>query len=337
MERVTIVGLGLIGTSIGLGLKKAKFKTAIEIVGTDRDSMNTARASRMGAVDKTNLQLNSAIQGARMVILATPVNAMKEIMEIIGPRLEEGATVTDTGSTKTAVMAWAEEYLPDGISFVGGHPMAGKEQSGPEAAEATLFSGATYCIIPGKGASSDAVKSITGLVEVLGAKPLFINAAEHDSFVAAISSLPMLLSTALVTSTTKSPQWQEMARMASSGYRDISRLASGDPEMNRDICLTNPDAIVHWVNEMIKELYDFRNKIKEGGDESVMGIFVQAWEARARWMAGIDSEKPTIDIPSAGDAFASFFMGERLARKAREITAAVISKDKKHPTKYQKR
>ncbi|MBI4298764.1 MAG: prephenate dehydrogenase/arogenate dehydrogenase family protein [Chloroflexi bacterium] len=331
MGKITIVGLGLIGTSIGLGLKKANLKD-IEIVGTDKDSEVSSRASKMGAIDKASRDLIPAIQDTNMVILATPVMAMKELMEIIGPHLEEGATVTDTGSTKSSVMAWAEEYLPSSVSFVGGHPMAGKEKSGPDAAEATLFNNTPYCIIPGKQADPSAVKSVAGLAEILGAKPMFMDAPEHDSFVAAISHLPMILSIALVTSTAKSPQWSEMARLASTGYRDITRLASGDPEMNRDICLTNADFLVRWVDEIIKELYEFRNNIKEGR-ESLLSTFVQAWEARARWLAGVTREEAKVELPTVGESFAGMLMGDRLARKVKEIT----SRDKKDPTKYYKR
>ncbi len=227
MDRVTIVGMGLIGTSIGLGLKKAKLDE-IELLGTDMDSSASGKASRKGAVDKINRNLAASVEGARLVILATPVMAMKEVMQVIGSSLEEGCTVTDTGSTKAEIMGWAKEYLPSHVSFVGGHPMAGKEQSGPDAAEDSLFQGTTYCILPGDGARPEAVKTVTSLAEALGATPLFMDVQEHDSFVAAASHLPMVLSTALVTSLAKSPSWPEISSLASSGFRDVSRLASGE-------------------------------------------------------------------------------------------------------------
>ena len=153
MDRITIVGMGLIGTSLGLALKKADL--GLEIVGTDRDRAVSGTAKRMGACDSTQNNPLDAIRGARMVILATPVGGIREMLKLYGPELEPGVIVTDTGSTKAEVLAWAEEFLPDTVSFVGGHPMAGKELSGPVAAEADLFQNATYCIIPGKGADED--------------------------------------------------------------------------------------------------------------------------------------------------------------------------------------
>ena len=332
MQRITIVGLGLIGTSIGLGLKQAGLDH-IEIVGTDMESSASGRARRKGAVDKVSHNLVSSIEGSGLVIIAVPVMAIKEVMELIGPHLGEGCVVTDTGSTKVSVLEWAREHLPSEVNFVGGHPMAGKEESGPDAAEATLFQDAAYCIVPGQGASSQSVKSVVGLAELLGATPFFIDAKEHDSFAAAASHLPMILSTILVTATTNGPAWDEIAKLVGTGYKDISRLASGDPEMSRDICLTNPDEIVHWLDEYMKHVYDFRNRVKEGKGESIIEVFIEAWEARAKWLAGVPKRKDPIrsePTPSLADSASTFLLGDRLAAKRREM----IERNKRDPLKY---
>ena len=122
-----------------------------------------------------------------MVILATPVGGIRDLMELYGPELEDGCIVTDTGSTKAQVLRWAEQYLPDRVNFVGGHPMAGREISGPEGAQADLFKNATYCIIPGKTSSQKAVEAIVKMADTIEAKPYFIDPVEHDSFVASVS------------------------------------------------------------------------------------------------------------------------------------------------------
>ena len=331
MERITIVGMGLIGTSIGLALKEAKIDA--EIVGTDMSSRASGKASKMHAVDKTSRNLVSSVKESKLVILATPVMAMREIMELIGPHLEEGCTVTDTGSTKSSVLEWASEYLPSHVSFVGGHPMAGKEQTGPDAADASLFQNATYCIIPGERARQEAVKSVVTLAEILGAIPFFMDAKEHDSFAAAASHLPTILSTILMNSVTNSPSWDEISKLTSTGFLDISRLASSDPEMNRDICLTNPEDVIYWIDQFIKELYDFRNRVKEGQGEEIIETFINSWEARSRWLAGVPKRKdPSADGPriSVADSATQMLLGERLAERRREMQ----EKTKKDPLKY---
>ena len=327
MERVAIIGLGLIGSSIGLALKQSG--GGLEIVGMDKDPSVVAKSYRIGAVDRTTSDLKSTVEGARIVILATPVMAMRDVMEAIGSRLNEDTIVTDTGSTKGAVLKWAEELLPAKISFVGGHPMAGREVSGPEAADAAIFKGAKYCVVPGRGATSEAVKAVVRMIQMIKAEPLFIGAQEHDGYVAAVSHLPMLLSTALVHATTKSPAWAEISGLASSGYRDMSRLASGDPEMHRDICVTNVEPIVAWLDEIIRELYDLRGQVSNGGD-NLLRTFIESWESRALWIYGRQRDEKKPEIPGVGENMANLFVGDRLVGKVKDI-AGLFKRD---PTKY---
>ncbi|MFQ5826508.1 MAG: prephenate dehydrogenase, partial [Dehalococcoidia bacterium] len=229
--------------------------------------------------------LGAAVQGADVVILATPIMAMKEVMREMASHLRPGAVVTDTASTKAQVMEWAEECLPTSVSFVGGHPMAGKEAWGIEVAEAGLFRGATYCLIPATGVSSEAVQRVAGMVEQVGARPLFLEAQEHDHLVAAVSHLPILISAALVSATTQSPFWPQMAELAATGYRDVTRLASGRPEMSRDICLSNKGAVLSWLDRFMEELQAFKHLLDEGGGEGELEeAFFRAREARERWL-----------------------------------------------------
>jgi prephenate dehydrogenase len=282
MRRITIIGLGLIGGSIALSLKQAGLGD-IELVGYTRSSETAIKALKRGAVDKIEDNLVSAVDKAEIVVLATPVMAMKEILEKMGPHLSHSCIVTDAASTKVKVMEWAEKYLPSGIKFIGGHPMAGKELSGIEAAEADLFKGCTYCIVQGEDTSSEEIKVITDLVKYLGANPFFITASEHDNFVAGISHLPLIISSSLVMSTTQSPYWQDMSVLAAGGYRDVTRLASQHPVMNRDICLTNQKNILKWIDEFTKELNRFRQLVIDG-DQALDKAFIQAQQARHKWI-----------------------------------------------------
>jgi len=163
--------------------------------------------------------------------------------------------------------------------------MAGKETSGINEAEADLFQGCVYCLTPSSCATPQAVRKLKRLVESIGAKPFFIDAETHDNLVAGVSHLPMLLSAAFVTTTTKSRLWPEMAKLAAGGYRDFSRLASGNPEMNRDICLTNQEKIVDWLDRYIEVLKGYRHLVAEDGEE-LSEMLAQAREARERWLRG---------------------------------------------------
>lgn len=308
MERIAIVGLGLIGTSIGLGLQRQKRKD-VEIIGHDREPVVAGRARQRGAVDRISWSLPNTVEGAKLVIIATPVQAVREVLEHIAPVLSEGAVVTDTASTKVEVLKWAEEILPPHVHFVGGHPLAGKEVSGPDAADANLLDGALYCLVPSRRAPASAVQSMMAVVNALGATPYFLDAHEHDGLVAGVSHLPLVLSAAMVTATSQSPAWREMAKVAATGYRDITRLASGSPEMGRDILLTNREEVVRWIDRFIETLLSYRRMVLEG-DEMLETALTQAREARERWLRGeTEPEGPQVPLPSASDMMSDLFLG----------------------------
>lgn len=310
--RITIIGLGLIGGSLGLALKRNKLDD-LEIVGHDKEHAVAGEAKRKRAIDHAEWNLPRSVEKAGIVVVATPVQAIGEVFGQIAPHLQPDAVVTDTGSTKFQVMAWAKERLPDTVSFVGGHPMAGKETPGIESADANLFSGCTYCLVPGR-TTPEALKAIVAMVQMVGARHLFVDAYEHDGLVAAVSHLPLVVSTALVTATASSPSWREMAKLAASGYRDVTRLASGEPVMGRDICLTNRENLLRWIDLYIEELRRYRQWLQDG-DEALGKAFERAREVRQRWLAGVGDETPQAEVASFQEQVASLFMGERLARR----------------------
>ncbi len=323
MPKIAIVGTGLIGTSIALGLKQARAQN-LELVGADLERRSRDGAQKRKAFDRVEVSLPATVRDANLVVLATPVMAMRDVMETIAPNLQEGCIVTDVGSSKRVVLDWAEELLPNSVDFVGGHPMAGKESSGPGDAAADLFRGKAYCIIPGAGASDQAVSEVTALAEAVGAVPYFIGADEHDSYVAAVSHLPFMLSVALVGCTSKSANWGDIAQLASTGYKDLTRLASGDPVMHRDICITNPEAILAWTDSFIRELYEMRKLLANGeGDgegldgQAIHKAFQEASDARARWLANAvnplaRSQTVAPEIPSFTENLGRMLLGTKL-------------------------
>jgi len=284
---VTIIGLGLIGGSIGLALRQGK-KPGWEIVGCSRRQETVANALSSGAIERGETSLKDAVKQADFVIIATPVLTVKEIFSEIAPHLPSACIVTDTASTKVQVMKWAEEILPPTVDFIGGHPMAGKETYGIQAAEAELFRGCTYCLTSSEKASPKSIDKVTSMIKKLGAIPFFIDAQEHDNLVAGISHLPMLLSAALVSLTTKNPSWSKMSKLAASGYHDLSRLASGNPEVNAHICLSNQEAIVNWIDKFSQELERYRQLVAKG-DERLEQTLTEANKARQEWLNNLSA------------------------------------------------
>ena len=291
MQRVLIVGLGLIGSSIGMALRrwseerKVDGRKPLEVVGFDPNLDQQRAAEKLGAVDKGAWDLAKASRDADVIVLATPVNSMRDVMQDLVPHLQPGAIVTDTGSTKAEVLKWAAEILPREVHFIGTHPMAGKTQS-VEGADADLFVGATWCVSPSVTASEEAVRTVLGLVSAAGAEPFFIDPGEHDAYVAGVSHLPFVLSAALMNAVSRDPSWRDMKTLTAGGFRDTTRLAAGSPAMHRDILLTNRDAVTRWIDAVVGTLGEIRETIAsgdEGASASLDAFFSEARDARAVW------------------------------------------------------
>ncbi|MCZ7575758.1 MAG: prephenate dehydrogenase/arogenate dehydrogenase family protein [Dehalococcoidia bacterium] len=248
--------------------------------------------------------------GAGLVILAVPVVAARQILQDIGRYLEPGVVITDACSTKSDIMRWAQEYLPESANFVGGHPMAGKEKSGPSAASADLFKDATWAITPSPRADEKAVGVVLGLVETLGAIPLYIDSAEHDQYAAAVSHVPLLLSVALFRMVRDSQGWEDASLLAGPGFRDLTRLASGDPVMSRDIMFTNREAILHWIGRIQDELSTVKKALEIGG-EPVLDLFRSTQLDRDTFIENppVRRRPEGVGAPSAQDAMARMFVG----------------------------
>jgi len=320
--KIAIVGTGLIGGSIGLAIKQARLN--FEIVGHDKDLLIARKARQRGAVDKVEWNLISAVEGAALVILAIPVVAIKPTLEAIATALLPDCIVTDTAATKREVLAWADAILPAGVSFVGGHPFTGKKAStgeGIDAADVNLFQNVPYCVVPSPRAETRAVESVTGLINAIGAKPYFLDPNEHDSYVAAVEHLPLILAAALVSTTTSAPVWRDMSRLAAGAYRVVSGLADSDPDENRAICATNQDSLIHWIDACIANLQGWREQIQAGGDP-LKASFEAVRLARAKWLVSSSDEEGSV-IPTAvpglsmGDQMRQLLTGIRLPRDQR--------------------
>lgn len=279
-NRVAIIGLGLIGGSLGLALRQAK--AARQVAGFDNLKGVGDRARKLGAIDQACSSLAEAARGAELIILATPVGEMRFLLQQLATCASPGAVVTDVASTKAQVISWAEEYLPSTIFFVGGHPIAGKETNGIEAAQADLFKQCVYCLTPTKRTSPAALDKVVALIDTLGARMRFLEPPEHDGMVAGVSHLPYIASIALMQTAALNPAWDDASRLAANGFRDTTRLAAGSPAMHRDICLTNSEAITRWLSDYIAVLSTLRERIA-ARDQNLGEVFEQAQKARIKW------------------------------------------------------
>ena len=252
-------------------------------------------------------------------------------MRGIAPSLSKNCTVTDTASTKGAVITMADELLPPETSFVGGHPLAGKERQGIDHADAELFRDKKYAVVPPPTADSEAVSTILSIVDGIGAQPLPLEAAEHDRYTAAISHLPLVISTALFTLARSSAAWPDLSAAAASAFRDLTRLASGDPTMSRDICETNREAILHWLDRYLKELDRYRQLISQGSDD-LLDVFTTAQAERDKFLAGESPDGVPGDDSEIRQEILGSLVGKAMIDRLRRKTEVRSSNRQEWPT-----
>jgi prephenate dehydrogenase len=291
-QQVTIVGIGLLGSSLGLALKR--LSPAPRVIGCDLSGDARREASSKRAVDRATSNVVDAVQGSDLVVLATPVRAIELVMEEIAPVLAPGTVVTDTGSTKRQIVDWAARYLPQNVSFVGGHPMTGRTTAGTPGPAAELFENAVYCISTPPSAEAKAVENIVKMVEALGSTPYFVEPDEHDGLVASVSHLPYVVSTAIMRIAATDRGWREAKTIAAGGFATATHLTDGNPRMFADICLTNREQVARQLSRLIDELADLREAVEQG-DEAIYNRFLEARVMHDEWLAGrsADESPPT--------------------------------------------
>lgn len=278
---VCIVGVGLIGGSFGLAVKKHGI--AGRVIGVARTAATIEKAIACGAIDEGFDDVAAAAREADFVFLAPPVAQMHGLCEKIAPALRAGAIVTDAGSTKADIVRDCSPLFQGKAAFVAGHPMAGSEQSGVEAARADLFEGAMWLLTPTPRTADYAVSNLKKLIETLGAKPLLMDPDTHDQLVAVASHVPHVVASALmhVFLETKA-EHEQVQELVASGWRDATRVAAGSPEMWRDICLANGDAVATGLGRLILELDKLRDMLQLHDADGVLNWFEAAADERRK-------------------------------------------------------
>lgn len=309
--RITIIGLGLIGGSIGLALKKSKLD--LEIVGHDKDLGVAGRALKRGAVDKTEWNLLNACDGAGLIVLAMPLEGVRDTLAALRAHLAPGTLVTDTATTKVPVLDWARE-LPREVEFIGGNPVLDPRREiggqGIDAADATLFQNATYCLVPSVSASAQAIDVMSGFVNVLGAKPYFIEAAEHDGLMAGVQHLPALLATAYASSIVTEQGWIERSKLASATFRAAMDLVPSDKHTARMQFLAHREDLTRWIDQSIAKLRELRTLLVTENAEALEALVQTIADERAKWQSG-QLDRGALPAPDlqASSSFERLFLG----------------------------
>jgi prephenate dehydrogenase len=268
---VAVVGLGLMGSSFALALKKAR--PDITIVGSDPNPIVVRKALERDIVSSANTDL-TVVAMADLVFVGAPINALRQVFAGLAG-VAEAPLVTDMAGTKADVEEWA---AAEGLDFVGGHPMCGKEVSGIDHADASMFENAAWVLTRDE-------PRINELVEAVGAHPVVIDAITHDRLVAGVSHAAFLLSVGYVLATSRRKDWPEASRLAAGGFRDMSRLAAGEPDLYAGVVRTNRQNIVEMLDAVSAELTRLRRHI-EADDPRLIELFEEARAVRQRWAKG---------------------------------------------------
>lgn len=276
---ISIVGLGRVGLALGLALQRVK--TDFEIWGHDRDHARGKAAGKAKAVDKASWNLIEVAEAADLLFVTEPLEQLAETLEVIAPHVRSGSLITDTAGTKTAVMALADRLVPDEVSFVGGHPIP----HSATADEASLLTGAAYCLVPAPGASEKSVEVLTGLVSAIGAQPYFIGAEEHDALVAGVHHLPYLLSSVFHRVIDASPSARDLHRL-SPGAAATGVLAGADGAHEREAVMANNENVLVWLDQALADLVTFRDALSAGDSETLSALLEDSDAARVHWGAG---------------------------------------------------
>jgi len=282
LKKIVIFGVGLIGGSVALALKKAG--SAAQIIGVGRSTESLQSALDLGVIDVACSDIAQALHNADIVLIAAPVAQTASILTAIKPALAANTVVTDAGSTKSDVLACAQEILGEQFSqFVGGHPIAGAEKSGVTAATTDLYRNKNVVLTPTETTNADAVQRVRELWQHCGANVTEMPAATHDSIFAAVSHLPHLLAFALVDDIASRQNAEQLFGFAASGFRDFTRIAGSHPEMWRDISLANRAALLNEITAYQDELSRLKQMLELSDGDALHALFDRASTARNNW------------------------------------------------------
>ena len=279
-EKVCIVGLGLIGGSIGLAIKRSNISN--QITGYARSNSTLERAIELGLVDSVKDNLKDAVNNSDLVILATPLSTFRELVEEMNPFLKKGCIITDTGSAKLTVIEDLKDILPNGVEFVPGHPIAGTEESGPDAGFAELFDNRWCILTPTEDNNINAVDLVRGFWESIGSKVEIMDAMHHDKVLAITSHIPHLIAFNIVGTANNlaNVTEKEVVKYSAGGFRDFTRIAASDPKMWSDIFTYNSDAVLEMLDLFSNDLAKLKAAVIKKDSDLLFSNFEKTREVR---------------------------------------------------------
>jgi prephenate dehydrogenase len=308
---IAIVGLGLVGQSIGLALRR--YPEKVTVVGHDPSPDLSSKAKRAGAVERAEWNLINAVINADRIVLALPLNEIRATLEAIKQDLQPGCVIVDTADVKAPVMQWAAEILPPEVHFVGGHPILLTDALEPDAARADLFDGKLFCLTPDARTDAAGVRLAADIAEAIGAKPYFMDAQEHDGLAAGAQNLPALLAVALMAVTTGSPGWKEMRKLAGNQYYAGTLLVAGSGKQVAADALANRENTVHWLDAVMAELQSYKAQLLAGDAEEMAKDVDRGLAAGKSWLNAAVSGQWEIDgippTPQMGMGMRELFFG----------------------------
>ncbi|MSQ23019.1 MAG: prephenate dehydrogenase/arogenate dehydrogenase family protein [Chloroflexi bacterium] len=288
-RRVAVLGLGLIGSSLGLALKHQSSPPTIVGFDPNRQASDSARSHH--AIDRAAGSASEAIRDADTVILAAPVRGIIELLSTIGSEVAEDVLVTDTGSTKLEIISHAASVFSGRVGFIGGHPLAGRLRIGVAEPDARLFVGSVFCLCPTPDSPAWAVERATDLVEAIGARPQFLDPTEHDALLAGISHLPYFASAALMDAVGSQTGWPGMSALAAGGFRTATSLVDSSTEMWTDVALTNAGPLGRQLDALITVLSALRQMVSEGDAKQIKATLDRANVIHREWVRSREGEQ----------------------------------------------
>ncbi|MCI0535960.1 MAG: prephenate dehydrogenase/arogenate dehydrogenase family protein [Verrucomicrobiales bacterium] len=290
-QKITVIGVGLLGGSIGLAIKRRGL--AKRVSGYVRRTASIEECQKAGAVDEATCDLACAVENADVVILCTPLSQMRVLTEQMLPALKRDAIVTDVGSVKESIVQQLGPLVAKaGARFIGSHPMAGAEKMGVGAARPDLFNDAACVITPTRESSARAVEAIREFWQLVGARPLLMSPELHDEFVSRSSHLVHIVAAELANYVLNPTHPKEQALLCANGFRDTTRVASGSPDMWRDIALANRKNLSRVLGVFIEDLQEFQAALGRADGQAVQDFFEQAKRRRDQWLAQPASPSP---------------------------------------------
>ena len=306
--QITIVGLGFVGASAGLALRRHQDK--VVVVGHDRDFRLAEKAKRLGACERVERNLIDAVSSADRILLALPVAEIRDTLSAIAGELKPGCLLVDTAEVKAPVMQWAAELLPDTVHLVGGHPILVAADPSPENATADTFENAFFCLTPSARTDDTAVRLAADLVEAMGARPLFMDAMEHDGMAAIVEQVPEIVAGAMMQAAAGSASWRDIRKLTAGPFYRSTLMTSPSASAAAGACIANREHVLRWLDTLIGALGDWQQRLAGSDETGLTQEFERGMTARQDWLRAHETGRweDEVDLPpfpTTGDVLRS--------------------------------